>query len=64
MEFQKWFIISFGLFSIAAAVLDWDWFFNNSRAQFFIKIFGNSRRNARIFYILLGIGLCALGYTL
>ncbi len=64
MDFQKWFVVLVGSFSIAAALLNWDWFFNNPRAQFFVRILGNSRRNARIFYSALGIGLCVLGFTI
>ena len=64
MDFQQWFIVSVGLFSIAAAGFNWEWFFNNRRALFIAKILGNSRFNARLFYAALGIGLCILGYTI
>ena len=40
------------VFVIAAAVLDWNWFFNNWRARFFVNLFG--RDGARLFYALLG----------
>lgn len=49
-----------GLFSIAGAVLDWDWFFNNGRARPFVKMFG--REGARAFYIALGLFLCAMPF--
>lgn len=42
-----------GVFVIAAAVLDWDWFFTNWRARFFVNLFG--RDGARLFYALLGV---------
>lgn len=44
-----------GAFSLAGAVMDWDWFMNSSRAAFFVKIMG--RKGARIFYGLLGAAL-------
>lgn len=53
-------IILSGLFIIAAAVLDWEWFFNNWRAELFVRIFG--RGGARFFYGLLGIGALILGW--
>lgn len=37
---------------IAAAVGDWDWFFENMRARLFVHLFG--RDGARVFYALLG----------
>jgi len=48
-----------GVFSIVAAVLDWDWFMNNYRARLFVSLFG--RTGARIFYVILGIGLIVFG---
>jgi hypothetical protein len=48
-----------GLFSIMGAVMDWEWFMNSSRARIFVTIF--TRTGARIFYILLGLGLAVLG---
>lgn len=44
-----------GLFSILAAILNWNWFFNNRRAYIFVKMFG--RTGARVFYAILGIFL-------
>jgi small neutral amino acid transporter SnatA (MarC family) len=49
-----------GIFVIAAALLDWDWFFRDYRAKFFVDIFG--RNGARLFYCILGIVLLALGF--
>jgi small neutral amino acid transporter SnatA (MarC family) len=48
-----------GVFTIAGAVCDWDWFMESSRAQFFVNIFG--RNGARAFYVLLGLFLLGLG---
>lgn len=44
-----------GLYCIAAAFFNWDWFFNNFRAAPFVKCFG--REGARIIYALLGLFL-------
>lgn len=51
-----------GLFTIAAAVLDWEWFFTNRRAAPFVRVFGRS--GARIFYGLLGVGILVLGFSM
>ncbi len=48
-----------GLFSIAGAAADWDWFMNHRKAQFFVSLFG--RNGARVFYMLLGLVLACLG---
>ena len=52
-------MIVIGLFSIAAGILNWDWFMNNWRARFFVKLFG--RNGARAFYIGLGIFIVVVG---
>ena len=54
-----WLIAACGIFSICGAAMDWDWFMNNRRARFFVRILG--RNGARIFYALLGMGLFVLG---
>ena len=41
-----------GVMCIAAAVGDWDWFFENWRASLFVRLFG--REGARVVYALLG----------
>ena len=48
-----------GLLSVAASYFNWDWYFNNYRARFLVKIIG--RRGARIFYTVLGLFLVGLG---
>ena len=55
---MTWLLLFAGLFSIGGAVSDWDWFMNNSRARFFVQVFG--RNGARVFYVLLGLGLVAV----
>lgn len=52
MEPTALFAFACGVFVIAAAALDWDWFFNNWRARFFVNLFG--RDGARLFYAALG----------
>lgn len=49
-----------GLFSILAGVLNWEFFFNTRRAQFFVRLFG--RNGARIFYIVFGIIIATIGF--
>ncbi|MBR1750640.1 MAG: immunity 17 family protein [Ruminococcus sp.] len=48
-----------GLFCVVCSYNDYDWFFNNSRASLFVRLFG--REGARKFYIVLGIILIVLG---
>ncbi|MGN1416446.1 MAG: Imm17 family immunity protein [Oscillospiraceae bacterium] len=48
-----------GLFSIAGAVFDWDFFFSNSKARVFVRLLG--RTGARIFYGILGIAIIIMG---
>ncbi len=51
-----------GAFSLLSSVKNFDWFFNNSKAKSFVKIFG--RNGARIFYSILGIFMIILGLVL
>lgn len=46
------FLVVGGIFSILGALYDWDFFFNNRKAQSFVQLFG--RKGARIFYFILG----------
>ncbi len=48
-----------GLFSIAGAILDWEWFMTSRRAAMFVRLLG--RTGARIFYALLGLFLVGVG---
>lgn len=56
---MEWLIIGCGVFSICGAVLDWEWFMNSRKAQFFVKIFG--RTGARFFYGFLGAVIATIG---
>ena len=51
--------IGLGLFSVVAAVMNLEWYFQTSAAQTFVR--GLGRTGARLFYVLLGIGLMACG---
>jgi len=51
-------ISSIGVFVIAAAIGNWEWFFSNWRAQLFVKLFG--REGARVAYAAMGIGFLLL----
>lgn len=54
------FFIFAGLFSFASAMMDWNWFMEHRRTRFVTSVFGG-RTGARIFYIILGLGLTVLG---
>lgn len=51
--------IALGLFSVIAALFNFDWYFKTSGAMTFVSLLG--RPGARIFYALLGLGLIACG---
>jgi hypothetical protein len=51
-----------GVLVIAAAIQNWDWFFKNWRAEVFVSLFGHD--GARVFYVILGIGLILAGFSL
>ena len=51
--------IALGLFSIVAAIFNFDWYFKTSGSMTFVNWFG--RGGARIFYASLGIGLIVCG---
>jgi hypothetical protein len=56
----KVFIFGGAALCLLASAFNWDWFFNNRRAYFFVKIFG--RNGARIFYVILAFVLIYLGF--
>ena len=51
--------IGLGIFSMVAAVLNLEWYFQTSAAQTFVRWLG--RTGARLFYVLLGVGLILCG---
>lgn len=52
-------VIGAGIFSLLAAIFNWDFYFEHPRAKFFVKIL--TRVGARIFYALLGLLLIGVG---
>ena len=56
---MEWIFMVLGLFTVAGALFDWDWFMLSRRARWFVRIFG--RDGARIFYALLGVGFIVFG---
>ena len=53
------FFIVAGLFSIAGAWFNWNWFMNARKARFIVRIL--NRNGARIFYGCLGMVLLIFG---
>jgi hypothetical protein len=51
-----------GLFSIAGAIANWNWFVGSRRARMFVALLGRS--GARAVYALLGGGLAGAGIAL
>ncbi len=52
-------LILVGLFTIAGAVFNWDWFMGHWKARLFVHLFG--RNGARCFYGILGLVIVVLG---
>ena len=46
-----------GLLAIGASIFNWDWFFQSQNTQFIVSNVG--RKQARLFYALLGILMIA-----
>ena len=53
------FLAAAGLFSIAGAVMNWNWFMLNRRARLFVTLFG--RGGARVAYVIIGLVLIGMG---
>ena len=53
------FFIAGGLFSMAGAICDWEWFINSRKARPLVKLI--SRGGARIVYGVLGLALIVGG---
>jgi hypothetical protein len=54
--------IAAGLFSMAGGIFGWEWFLNSRKARLWVKLFGQG--GARVFYVLLGLGIAGLGVGL
>ena len=52
-------IVAAGLFGVAGGIFNWEWFMNHHKARFMCTIL--TRTGARIFYVVLGLGLVVLG---
>jgi putative flippase GtrA len=63
MDFSQLFLIALfilvGLFSITSSVLNSEWFFSSRKMATYVRLFG--RTGARVFCVLLGIGLIVAG---
>ena len=53
------FILLAGLFSAVCAVMDYNWFMEHRKAQFFVRIMG--RTATRVFYFTIGAALFVMG---
>jgi hypothetical protein len=51
-------LIGVGLFTIAGAALDWDWFMENRRVRVFTSFLG--RNGGRVLYVGLGVVIIVL----
>lgn len=51
--------IIIGFFPIVCSVLNFNWYFNNRKAQGVVRLLG--RNGARVFYIILGVIIVILG---
>lgn len=54
-------LIGAGIFSILGGVFNWDFFFNNRKAELWVRIF--KRNGARVFYVLIGILVIVLAFS-
>ena len=65
MEDTNWGSVIFalwGLFGIACGLFNWDWFMTGRKARLISRVLG--RTGARIFYVLMGLGLIAVAIRL
>lgn len=53
------FFFAAGVFSLAGAFFNWDFFFNSRKARPFVRLIG--RTGARIFYAILGLFIIFCG---
>jgi hypothetical protein len=52
-------VTAVGLFAAAGGIYGWGWFMNNSKARFVSMVL--TPTGARIFYVVLGVGLALVG---
>lgn len=56
---MPWFFVLAGLFTLTAAVCNWDWFMNHRKARFLSNLI--TRTGTRIFYGVIGAALLVAG---
>ena len=59
MNLEGLIFVAVGIFTMSAAIGNWNWFMNNRKARFIVKIF--TRNGARYFYGFLGLGFLIFG---
>jgi hypothetical protein len=52
-------LVAAGTFTVVGGAAGWEWFMNHPRVAFMAWLFG--RTGARVFYIVLGLAVIALG---
>lgn len=57
-----WFLMGAGLFTLIAAIANWEWFFNNWRARVVTNMLG--REGARMLYAVLGVAMLGGGIVM
>jgi len=57
-----WFLVPAGLFSLAGAIFDWDWFMAARKARRLVWILG--RTGTRLVYATIGGGLAGVGVAM
>nr|WP_319401133.1 Imm17 family immunity protein [uncultured Carboxylicivirga sp.] len=60
ISFLFYLMVAFGLLLIVAAIINWEWYFKQRRAQIIIKSIG--RTGARWLYGALGLFFAVFGY--
>jgi small neutral amino acid transporter SnatA (MarC family) len=56
---MPWLFVFAGLFSLAGAVFNWNFFMNHRKAQSVARLLG--RNGTRVFYALLGLVIAGVG---
>jgi small neutral amino acid transporter SnatA (MarC family) len=51
-----------GVFVLIVSIMNWDWYFNSTKAQRLIRLIG--RTGSRIFYSIIGLLLVIIGIGL
>jgi hypothetical protein len=62
MRYEGLLFVLAGLFTLAGAINDWDWFMTHRKAAFLNAIIG--RNGTRVFYSIIGLGITIAGIGL